>query len=372
MSDRKLTILGIVAGVLLAVAVIQTKFSQTAAPTYAGPTNLVQGFGDPGGIATIQVSAESTSVTLKRQGDHFVVSDKDSYVAASKEINNLINSCLDIKRGQQITDNPENYEELGITEETARTRVTFLDGSDKEMLGVIIGDARTEGQGSYVRLTSDPEVYVAPSVPYLRTRPMDYVNKTLVEVLVDDIVRVAVTDPNGTYTLTKADGSIVLDEVGEGKQARESELKLVFESLASMECEDLQRQGSGFNFDRSFVCELKNSTIYTFLLAEKDGKTYASCSAEFADKTEVVKASTVESIEELEAKEAILLGREGALNFVRRHTGWIYELPSYRADRLTKAVSDLVEDIPAEEEETVEEGLPADPLELLSLPDGTE
>ena len=37
-------------------------------------------------------------------------------------------------------------------------------------------------------------------------------------------------------------------------------------------------------FDKTFICKLSDSTVYTLQVAVKDEKTFVKCTAEFADK----------------------------------------------------------------------------------------
>jgi hypothetical protein len=68
------------------------------------------------------------------------------------------------------------------------------------------------------------------------------------------------------------------------------------------------------------------------------------CSAKYTGE-EPKKKREVESEEELKKKEAKLLAMEEARNFTTRHTGWIYEIPEWKAKNLTMKLPDLLEDI---------------------------
>ena len=83
---------------------------------------------------------------MKRNGSHFVVTNKDNYPAESADdINNLIASCLDIKVDELFTDNPSNHKDLGVMEEDAKYVVKFLKQGSELMVGVIIGKGKERG-----------------------------------------------------------------------------------------------------------------------------------------------------------------------------------------------------------------------------------
>jgi hypothetical protein len=114
-------------------------------------------------------------------------------------------------------------------------------------------------------------------------------------------------------------------------------------------------------FEKQYVCRLKDSTVYTLDVAQKDDKTYAACKAEYTDTTQVTKGSDVESEEELKAKEAKLLARDKAQKFTADHQAWVYEIADWKAKNLTKELSDLIED----EEKPEEDADAVDPNALM-------
>ena len=291
---------------------------------------------------------------------------KDNYPASTKEINNLIADCLDIKREEWITDNAKNHEDLQVTEEKARNIIQFLNekGEPIPQTGIVVGSRSVNGGGTYVRLASSDAVYLSRNVPYLRTTAMDYIDKKLTELKAGAIVKVTVTSKEGQYNLTKNEGNIVLDPVAEGKQAKKSNLPLVFEALANLEFSDVQKDADGLDFDRRYVCRLADSTVYTIHLAQQDDKTYVTCGAQFTDTQKVVKQQKIESLEALKKKEAILLAREHAKNFTAKHAGWVYEIPNWRAGNLTKKLADLVEDLPQAEKPEEANAPVGDPIDI--------
>lgn len=352
-SNKTMTILTIIAAGLLLWAVILSSADKTAAPTSSAPTYLIQGL-DPATIATIEVKTLDNNVTLVRGENGFTVKDKNNYPAATKEINKLISDCLDIKREEQVTDNPDNHGELDIDDEKPGKAVRFLDAAGETITGVCIGKTNADSGGSYVRQSGANAVYVSRNVPYLRSSPTDYVDKTLASVERDAVAKIMVMDGDDSYTLRKDENNVILDTVPAGKQPKTSELDTVFYALQSLELTDVTRDASDLSFDRSFICELRDTTVYTFKIAQKDDKTFVTCSAQFLDQTPIYKDQEKESAEELQKKEAILLARDAAQSFTKKHQGWIYEVASWQSNKLTKKLDDLLEDAsepePAEEE----------------------
>ena len=369
MSNKNLTILGIVAVVMVLWAVVQSRISNRPGAEPARPVYLIQGF-DPSGVDSIVVGTGEAAFTLKRQGSGFVVVDKDNYPARTSEINSLITKCLDIQTSEFVTDNPANHEDLEVTDEKARSVVKFMkaDPNSSLLTGVIIGKTEELGQGSYVRLLSSDaassnKVYVTSNAPWFGGGVMSYIDQDLISAKREDIESVTVSSPNGQYTLKTKEGSqdIVIENIPADKKLKSSEAQSVFTALAGLKFEDVKKVSPDMTFENQYMCRLKDSTVYALRIAQKEGKTYVSCVAEFTDKTPVEKASVnqggeVESEEELKKKEAKLLARDNAIKFTAKHQGSVYEIADWKAKNLTKELFELIED-----EEKPQESAALDP-----------
>ncbi len=359
MSDKKLTILGIVAAIMVVWAVVQSRVSNRTASGSGEPVYLIQGL-DTGEIGSIVVGAGDDAVTLKREQNRFVVAGKDNYPAKTSEINSLISKCLEIKTQDFVTDNPSNHEDLEVTEDKARYVIKFMTSEPNSvaLAGVAVGKSEELGKGTYVRLLSTDatlsnKVYTSSSSPWFSTGATSYLDQELISVKNDDIDSVMVNSPSGPYTLKQQEGgsTVTLETTPPGKKLKSSDAQSVFTALTGLRFDDVKKKApeSDLKFDRQYLCRLKDSTVYALSIAQKDDKTYVLCTADFTDTTPVEKApleqgGKVESEEELKKKEAKLVARDEAKKFTEKHQGWVYEIPDWKAKNLTKALSDLLED----------------------------
>jgi hypothetical protein len=358
MNNKKLAILGIIAALMVLLAVIQARLSNRPTVVSAGKAYLIQGL-EPADINTIVLASGDNKVTInKQEGGGFVVAEKDNYPADISKINELLTSCMEIKTYQYVTDNPENYDSLELTEEKAPAIVKFLKKDSSVLTGIIIGKARADGEDFYIRLVSDNKVYLSDSVPQISTDAINYISRQLFSVKRDNLESVTVIDPNGQYTLkpgaTEKDSSI-LEPVPEGKQAIGSVCDTVFTALTNIQFDDIAKEVDNLTFDRQYICKFKDTTVYTLKIAKDGDNTYITCSAIFGDATKVEASSEPEPLEETKKKEAKLLAWEAANKFVLTHRGWIYSIPNYLADRLTKDISELTEDNVPRKEVNVQE-----------------
>lgn len=354
MSDRKLAVLGIIAVGLAALAILQSRFSRTYTPPQITLAPLIEGL-DIDQVQTILInSKEAQPIRLERRDKTFVVAGKEDYPANLKKVNSLISDCLDLRVTSDalITANPDNHAQLGLTSDTARYEIAFLDGQQKNLVGLLISesDMEEEQSSAAVRLAASNQAWRISDVPYISTRPIDYIDTQILQIQRDKISRVTVTDPNqNTYTLTPIPDTsdVALPDVPPQKQIRQSSARSTFGSLTSLRMEDVMASASAppLEFNRSYVCELNDHLVYTVRLARSGDKNYIRLSARYTGPEPQVQQQ-VESEEQLRQREALFLAKDTAEAFTRKHAGWVYVIPSYKADEMTRSRNDLMEDIP--------------------------
>lgn len=362
MSNKKLSVLGILAAasIVLAVFVWQlTGRSKQTAASQGG--NLIQGL-DPAAVYEIVIGKGAEQINLKRKDSGFTVENKNSYPASNRAINDLLAACMDIRTVELYTEDKANFNDLGVSDANAKDIIKFLDSSGKIITGVVIGNTRQDGKMAYGRLVNDNKVYVVYNMPWIKNSPMEYIDAELIAVNKADINSVTVTLPNETYSLVgEANGArAVLEDVPAGKKEKEKECLAVLDAITSLSFDNVSAaaEKTGLKFERKYTCLLEDSTLYTIEIAQsasaeasadkKDANNFVKCSAEFTDKTPVRKEDAVESQEELKKKEAKLLAREKAKKFNDTCDGWIYQIPEYKAQILTKPLTALVEDVNSE------------------------
>lgn len=353
MSNRKLAILGVLAAVTAIWAVVQSHISNRPQKINSNePTYLIQGL-NPNEIGSIVAGTGNNIVTIKRTDSGFIVAEKDNYPASTERINRLITSCLDIQTTELYTADKTNFKDLGVTEENAKAMAKFYKPDSTLMTGVIIGKNKEQGQGTFVRPVLSDNVYITLSAPWINDQPLDYLDHTLFSIDRANIRSVTVTGPNEVYVLNATDSNgVTLETIPEGKELKTSDAESVFTVLSYLAFEDVNREkpdDKSLNFDRKFTCKLKDSSVYDLSIAQKDGKTYIKCYADFTDNTPVTKKQEIESQDELKKKEAKLLALEKVEKFKAQHSSWLYEIPGYKADVLTKKLADLLQDKPKPE-----------------------
>lgn len=348
MSDKKLTILGIIATVMVFLAALQSRYADKQSFVPASNFYMIQGI-DTGKISSILLGIGDGQTILARRGDAFFVANKDDYPADMSKINILIALCLDLKAGEFVTDNPANHNDLGVSADKARYIVEFIDENSQPITGLVISRPDPEIKKTFARLTSSDDVYSLFDNFWFFSTAMDYIDKEIIKIERADISSVTISTPAGSYTLTSdADKKIVLENTPEGKKLKRDGNEPIFAALTNLQIMDVKKetpQSSELNFDTTYLCRLKDSTVYTLAIAVQEDKVYFKCNAMFTDKTAVTKARGVESEEELKKKEAKLVAMENAKSFSKLHAGWIYEINKTQSDNMTKELSDIIQDV---------------------------
>jgi len=349
MSDKKLVVLGVVAAVMLVLAVVQSKIVTGPADISQGVAPLVQGL-DPDVIAAIHIKGED-EVTLERKSTGFVVADKFGYPAQAKRVNELIQKVLDIQTVEHMTDNPANFADLGVDANSARIVVEFRDKDGNVMTGAVISE--TQNGKTYVRQPNSDHVYEAKSTAWIQTKMLDYLEQRIANIDQKDIAKVTLTSADGSYSITSEPNSTdvkVEKTAPEGKKFKAGEPRQVFSVMTALRFEDVMPD-SDLAFRDTYVCKLHKPITYTAKLAVENDKTFAKIAAMYTGPEQITKADRVETQQELKEKEALLLAQNQAKEFNARHSKWVYQIPGYQAKNLTRKFEDLLENIEEKKQE---------------------
>ena len=377
MTYRQLKILAIVAGVMVTATVLLYALSGVPRARFEARAFLVQGL-DPAKIGHVTITCADEAVDVKLTDNGFVVTELSDYLASVEPLNALIVSVMDVRCAEKMTGAPDRQEAFGVAETSDTvTIVTFRDREGKTLVELFVGEPAPEGRGTYVRLAGQDAVYRTEEPLYVRTRPLEYVDKNLVSVEAVDVQRVAVVALEDNYAIVRKDGAFAFEDAPEGKRAKEYALDSVAEALSSLYFEGVSRaDGFEAEWTGSYEAALKGGLVYAVALAEKDGKHVVKISARGPDAAAVRKSTRIGETEadaSLAQKEAVLLAAETAPAFNARHEPWVYQISKWNADKLQKPLADLLEDAPAPEsqpatppasEPEAPASQPAEPIEV--------
>ena len=123
------------------------------------------------------------AIELARVDTMWRISGNDTLEIKSQSMDNLFDKVLKVNRGTIISEKPEKYGKYSVDDSTG-THLAVIDSKGETVGYYIFGRSKSDYARSYVRVGSDPKVYLADqNVTYmLQTRPTYWGEKPKEEV----------------------------------------------------------------------------------------------------------------------------------------------------------------------------------------------
>ncbi len=139
---------------------------------------------DPEDVFKILIQTGEEAVELARVDTIWRISGNDTLVIKPRSIENLFDKVLKVNRQTIISENPEKYGKYSVDDSTG-THLAVIDSKGETVGYYVFGRSKSDYSRSYVRVGSDPKVYLADqNVTYmLQTRPTYWGEKPKEEVL---------------------------------------------------------------------------------------------------------------------------------------------------------------------------------------------
>ena len=153
----------------------QTKFESTSESIFND---------EPEDIFKFLIQKGEEAIELARVDTLWRISGNDTLEVKSQSMDNLFDKVLKVNRGTIISENPEKYGKYSVDDSTG-THLAVINSKGETVGYYVFGRSKSDYSRSYVRVGSDPKVYLADqNVTYmLQTRPTYWGEKTKEEVL---------------------------------------------------------------------------------------------------------------------------------------------------------------------------------------------
>ena len=354
-------------------------------------------------VARVRVTGNEGAFTLARDGEAWVVEEKERYPAAADRMHNLILGAAGLRRVEPKTSNPERYPQLRLEdpagEDAQSARFVLEDASGAELARWVLGDRRPSKSDPgrtelYVRTGDDPQAWlVEGSLPGGRTI-IDWVDRIVVRIDRERLRAVEVVHADGAVVAVGRSRPTDLDftlqgGVPEGReidaQYRINDIGRVLEELRFEDVAPASELDFSGAVDKRLEITTFDGLRIRMETVMRDGEAFARLSAE-ADETlaeaDAKASGTAESgggtggeaDAEAEGTAGAKTGGEAgaepedaAGGFLRtfeevraeagtlnaRWTGWAYELPSFKRDYIARRIDELtrpLEDAGGEQE----------------------
>lgn len=363
-------------------------------------------------VARVRVTGNEGTFTLARDGEAWVVEEKERYPAEPDMMHNLILGAAGLRRVEPKTSNPERYPKLRLEDPAGEgaqsARFVLEDASGAELARWVLGDRRPSKSDPgrtelYIRTGDDPQAWlVEGSLPGGRTI-IDWVDRIVARIDRERLRAVEVAHADGAVVAVgrsrPTDADFTLQGVPEGReidaQYRINDIGRVLEELRFEDVVPASELDFSGAVDKRVRITTFDGLRIRMETVMRGGEAFARLRAE-ADETLVEAAGKASGTAESEAGAkaegtagAKMEGEAGAetegtadaktggeadaepegaadsplhtLEEVRaeagtlnaRWTGWAYELPSFKRDYIAKRVDELtrpLEDMGGEQE----------------------
>ena len=318
-------------------------------------------------VTRVRVTGREGPFTLARDGEAWVVEDKERYAADPDRMHKLLLGAAGMKRVEPKTSNPELYPKLWLEdpsgEDAKSVRFVLEDASGAALADWVLGDRRPSKADAgrtelYIRVADDPRAWLVDgSVPGGPT-VIDWLDRLVARIDRERLRAVEVMHADGAVVAVNkslpADDDFVLRDIPADRET-DSQYRIndIGRFLEDLRFEDVARSSSldfagsvdkrmeATTFDGLRIrleTVMRDDDAWVQLRAEVDeGLVEASGSDSAASDSEAGSEST-DSQSALRPLEEV---RAEAERLNARWKGWAYELPSFKRDYIGKRMDEL-------------------------------
>lgn len=364
MSTRALFIVAVAAVLLAGLAL----YGHNRSATSGGPGGSLflpdlQGELDDVDQVRIQKAGQEVVATLKRSDNGWVVDEKGGYPADVAKISKALLDLAQAKIVEQKTSDPAYYDRLGVepvTEDTASGTAVSVSGPDNPPAAIILGG--TEGDYRYARLADQARSYLLDKNPEVPRETADWLDPEILDVAGNRVRQVTIRHADGeTLTISKEDAAqknFTVADVPDGRELLYPGVAdVIGNSLRELKLQDVAAVGdtdeapqvtTEFRTFDGLVVTAKgydrdDSSWLTFTASvdpdslPKDTDQAAGNSDGGAG--EPAKSDPDEADSDNKAA-ADIQAEADTIN--ARVAGWLYQIPSYQYDQMTRHMADLL------------------------------
>ena len=318
-------------------------------------------------VVRVRVTGNEGKFTLARDGDTWVVEEKERYAADPDRVHKLLLGAAGMKRIEPKTSNPELYPKLWLEdpsgEDAKSVRFGLENASGAELANWVLGDRRPSKSDAsrtelYIRVADDPLAWlVEGSVPGGQ-KIIDWLDRPVARIDRERLRDVEVVHADGTVIAVNkslpADVEFVMRDIPAEREA-DSQYRIndIGRFLEDLRFEDVA-PSSSLDFAGSVDKQVQATTFDGLRVhletVMRDGEAWVQLRAEFDEGlVEKSEDAAETSKDEAGAAPGDTPGSLRAADEVRaeaerlnaRWTGWAYELPSFKRDYIAKRMDEL-------------------------------
>jgi Domain of unknown function (DUF4340) len=335
MQKRNLTLLASATIILVALAIFALASGDRgvsrAAPGERAFPALAEKLGE---VASVTVSRNGSTMTLIRDGDSWLVTEKGNYPANAGKVSQIVRAMADLTLVEPKTQKADLYPRLEVEDpgNGKSTLISVKDNSGGAIAGLILGKRRYDrlgagNDGVYLRKPGDPQAWLARGSLDASGDPSNWLDRHILDISEKKIARVALTQTDGSKLVIGRSAPdtkfAVEDAPADAKFKSETTIVGPATALEGLDLDDVKPAAE---------LPLPDKDVVTASFTTFDGLTIDLRLLE-RDKTNWIAISASGSgAAEAEAKA-----------IAERVSRWTYAIPPYKANLLKTKLADLIE-----------------------------
>jgi hypothetical protein len=285
-------------------------------------------------IEQVSLVHGDSKTTLSRNGDRWVVVERNNYPADAQKLRQLLLGLADLTYVEPKTKEAQNYPRLEVEDAGAKgsqSTLISVSGAQGALLGeLIVGKRVTDAlgggdDGAYVRKPGDAQSWLARGTLDL-SDTAGWLDPALLDLPAAGVKEVLFTSPDGvklTIARNQPEDKFRLAELPKDKKLRsDNALDAVAGALASLQLSDV-KQDSDFAWPKTGASRARftffNGLVVTVELVDLDKTSWARF-------TDTGSGDASAQAQELNA----------------RCASWVYALPAFKANLLKTRPADLL------------------------------
>ncbi|MGR8948258.1 MAG: DUF4340 domain-containing protein [Gammaproteobacteria bacterium] len=325
-------------------------------------------------INNILIRSADDATELKRVGDNWVISNRDNFPAKFDAVKSTLLKIAEVTVIEKKTAVAEKYATLGVNDPTSANgtgvRVDIHNSSNEQLVSLIIGNerqGRALGEANYyIRRVDDAASYLASGDLDISAQVDDWLEPNIVDIDTERVRQITITpdgeDPVIIQKAKPTDNFFTVANIPAGFKAKSrATVSSLGALLLSLRFEDVISASKVSSSTPRGTVEALTFDGLTANLERYDyqDNEYVKMSFSF-DENNVVAESLDSSEKTEDADESTRQSVAEEVTALNAKTGsWLYKLPDFKMRMLDKRLSDLIE--PVEEEEEESDSSTADP-----------
>ncbi len=361
MSNRNLGLLALITVVGIAIAAVVSYYrapetstkEQSLYPHLSSKINTIK---------ELDIKGKGRTVTLLKQGDHWVIRQADGYPAKFDKIRETLLGIANLRIVADKTSNPALYSRLGVEDPNKKQAnsllVTALDNSNNPLISLIVGKHRrtpvaSTAPGMYVRKAGVAQSLLVNGDLAISSDITDWFNRNLMDIHDERIKDILVQHADGSSVhlhREKGTDDFTLDDIPKGEQAQSVTVNRMGTVL-----QDFFVDGVRSDSKLAFPAKTDLATITTFggmtakvTSAEVDNMNYARFSFSYSAPPPTAKQqdpkSNDKTAEKPQQKKRDVEAEVQKLN--KAVQGWSFEIPDFKYKLLNTSLDELIRKTP--------------------------